>query len=164
MHVFPNSKWLVKATHQKLTDLFLNEWKSQVDSNSSCYIYRLFKQTFGFEDYLIHAPAKFRKYLIKFRTRNHRLPIEIGRWRRTPRENRKCHLCNTDTGDEFHYLLVCKELNNLRRQFIEANFIRRPNIITFSSLLNAKNKSTLRKLCIFVKHILESLTFAPTNR
>ena len=38
-HVFPNSKWLVKATNQKLTDLFLNEWKSQVDSNSSCYIY-----------------------------------------------------------------------------------------------------------------------------
>ena len=130
-HVFPNSKWLVKATHQKLTYLFLYEWKSQVDSNLSCYIYRLFKQKFGFEDYLIHAPAKFRKYLIKFRTRNHRLPIEIGRLRRTPRENRKFHLCNTDTGDEFHYLLVCKELNNLRRQFIEANFIRHPNIITF---------------------------------
>ena len=163
-HVFPKSKWLVKATHQKLTDLFLNEWKSQVDSNSSCYIYRLFKQKFGFEDYLIHAPAKFRKYLIKFRTRNHRLPIEIGRWLRTPRENRKCHLCNTDTGDEFHYLLVCKELNNLRRQYIDANFIRRPNIITFSSLLSTKNKGTLRKLCIFIKHILESLTFPPTNR
>ena len=90
-HVFPNSKWLVKATHQKLTDLFLNKWKSQENSNSSCYIYRLFKQKFGFEDYLIHAPAKFRKYLIKFRTRNHRLPIEIGRWRKTPREKRKCH-------------------------------------------------------------------------
>ena len=59
------------------------------------------------------------------------IPIEIGRWRRTPRENRKCHLYNTDTGDEFHYLLVCKELNNLRRQFIDANFITRPNIISF---------------------------------
>ena len=61
-----------------MTDLFLNEWKSQVEFNSSCYIYQLFKQKFGFEEYLINAPAKFRKYLIKFRTRNHRLPIETG--------------------------------------------------------------------------------------
>ena len=121
------------------------------------YIYRLFKQKFGFEEYLINAPAKIRKYLIKFRTRNHRLPTETGRWRRIPRENRKCHLCHSDIGDEFHYLLVCRDLNNLRRQFIDARFISRPNIITFSSLLNVKNKGTLRKLCIFVKNILESL-------
>ena len=39
--------------------------------------------------------------------------------------NGKCHLCYTYTGDEFHYRLVCKELNNFRRQFIDASFIRR---------------------------------------
>ena len=78
----PNRNWLVKPARQKLTNLFLNKWKSQVESNSSCYIYRLFKQTFGFKEHLINSPAKFRKYLIKFRTRNHRLPIETGRWRR----------------------------------------------------------------------------------
>ena len=100
---FPNRNWLVKSIRQKLTDLFLNEWKPQVESNSSCYIYRPFKQKFGFEEYLINAPAK---YLIKFRTRNQRLPTENGRWRRIPRENRKCHLCHSDIGDEFHYLLV----------------------------------------------------------
>ena len=61
---FPNRKWLIKSTRQKLIDLFLNEWKSQVESNSSCYIYRRFKQKFGFEEYIINAPAKFRKYLI----------------------------------------------------------------------------------------------------
>ena len=112
---FPNRNWLVKLTRQKLTDLFLNEWKSQVESSSSCYICRLFKQTFGFEKYLINTSAKFRKYLIKFRTRNHRFPIETGRWRRIPWENRKFHLCLSDIGDEFHYLLVCRELNNLRQ-------------------------------------------------
>ena len=75
-------------------------------------------------------------------------------------------LCSTDTGEEFHYLLVCKELDNSRRQFIDANFIRHPNIITVSSLLNAKNKGTLRKSTslFFIKHILESLTFPPKIR
>lgn len=154
---FPNRNWLIKSTRQKLTDLFLNEWKSQVDSNTSCYIYRLFKQSFGFEKYLINTPAKFRKYLIKFRTRNHKLPIETGRWRGIPRENRKCHLCSLDIGDEFHYLLVCREFSNLRRQLIDARYIRRPNVLSFSSLLNVKSKGSLRKLSIFVKSILESV-------
>ena len=78
-------------------------------------------------------------------------PIETGRWRRIPRENRKCHLCHSDVEDEFHYLLVCRELNNLRRQFIDARFMSRPNIITFSSLLNVKNKGTLKKTLYFCK-------------
>ena len=161
--LFQNRNWFVKSTRQKLTDLFLNEWKSQVESNSLCYKYRLFKQKLGFEEYLINAPAKFRNYLIKFRTRNHRLPIETGRWRRIPREKRKCHLCHSDIGDEFHYLLVCRALNNLRRQFIDARFISRPNIISFSSLLNVKNKGTLRKTVYFCqKYSWKSLTFPPT--
>ena len=63
---FPNRNWLVKSTRQKLTDLFLNEWKSQVEYNSSWYIYQHFKQKFGFEENIINAPAKFRKYLIQF--------------------------------------------------------------------------------------------------
>ena len=75
---FPNRNWLVNSTRQKMIDLPLNEWTSQIESNSSCYIYRRFKQKFGFDEYLINAPAKFRQYLIKFRTRNHRLPIKTA--------------------------------------------------------------------------------------
>ena len=156
--VFPNRNWLIKSSRQKLTDLFLNEWQSQIENNTSCYIvYRLFKKNFGFENYLKTTPIKLRKYLIKFRTRNHKLPIETGRWRGISRENRKCHLCNSDIGDEFHYLLVCRNFSNLRRQLIDARYIRRPNIISFSSLLNVKNKSSLRKLSIFVKCIIENV-------
>ena len=100
MHTFPNRNWLIKATKQKLVDLFLNEWQSQIEKNSSCYNYRLFKSRFCFEKYLVNVPAKFRKYLLKFRTRNHMLPVETGRWRRIRREDRKCHLCQLDIGDE----------------------------------------------------------------
>lgn len=121
------------------------------------YIYRLFKINFGFEHYLTKVPDKLRKFLIQFRTRNHKLPIETGRWRRVPRENRKCHLCNLDIGDEYHYLLVCRNLNNLRKQYIDTSYFRKPNILTFHSLLNVKNASKLRKLCIFIKSILESV-------
>jgi hypothetical protein len=46
--------------------------------------------------------------LCKFRTTNHKLPIEHGRWNNIPHENRKCNLCNLEEiGDEFHYISNC---------------------------------------------------------
>ena len=108
--MFPNRNWLIKSTKQKLTDLYLNEWKNEIETNTSCIIYRMFKSKFEFEKYLTKTPAKLGNFLLRFRTRNHKLPIEVGRWRRIPRENRKCHLCNLDIGDEYHYLLVCEKI------------------------------------------------------
>ena len=35
---------------------------------------------FGIENYLKTTPYKLLKFMIKFRTRNHRLPIETGSW------------------------------------------------------------------------------------
>ena len=157
MHTFPNGNWLIKATKQKLVDLFLNDWQCQVENNTSCYNYRLFKTKFCFEKYLVNVPAKFRKYLVKFRTRNHMLPVETGRWRRIPRENRKCHLCHLDVGDEYHYVLTCNYLSNLRRLYIDRKFVVRPNAIKFSMLLNTNSPAKLRKLCIFIKSVFESL-------
>ena len=157
MHTFPNRNWLIKATKQKLVDLFLNEWQSQIENNTSCYNYRLFKTKFCFENYLVTVPTKFRKYLLKFKARNHMLPVETGRWRRIPRENRKCHLCHLDIGDEYHYLINCNFLNNLRRQYIDRKFYVRPNAIKFSMLLNSTPSAKLRKLCTFIKFIFDSL-------
>ena len=96
---FPNSNWLVKSTKQKLTDLYINDWQNEISNSMSCYNYRIFKTTFGYESYLWKVLFKYCKYLIKIRTRNHNLPIETGRWRRILRENRKCHLCNQDIGE-----------------------------------------------------------------
>jgi hypothetical protein len=44
-------------------------------------------------------------FLSKLRTCNLKIPIEMGRWKNIPRENRSCHLCNEEIGNEFHYLL-----------------------------------------------------------
>ena len=154
---FPNKNWLLKSTKQKLTDLYLNEWNNACNNNTSCYIYKLFKTSSGFENYLTKVPFKLRKYLIQIRTRNHRLPIEKGRWRRIPRENRKCHLCSQDIGDEFHYILSCSKLNNLCRQYLDPYYLSRPNTYKFGKLLNSKNISILRKLCLFIKQIFNTL-------
>ena len=41
-----------------------------------------------------------RKIMIKFQTRNNKLPVEIGRWNKVPINQRLCKLCSTDIGDE----------------------------------------------------------------
>ena len=44
----------------------------------------------------------------KFRTLNHKLPIEYGRWHNITRNMRFCNLCNqNEIGDECHYMLEC---------------------------------------------------------
>ena len=148
---FPNKIWLVKTIKQRLTDLYTNEWRNECDTNTSCFMYKIIKTNFGFEDYLTKVPFKLRKYLINFRTRNHRLPIEIGRWRKIPLELRICHLCYKELGDEFHYLLSCKRLSNLRTNYLPSYCQKNPNIITLQSLLTWTNSSIQKKLCIFIR-------------
>jgi hypothetical protein len=90
----------------------------------------------------------------RFRTTNHYLPFETGRWRNIDRENRYCNLCNCQKlGDEYHYVLECSSLNDKRKQLLPKYFMKRHNVVKFFELLSTKKQSLLRKLCIFIKHI-----------
>ena len=45
--------------------------------------------------------------ILKFRTGDHHLPVEAGRWNNIEYSQRKCTLCNlNDIGDEMHMLLI----------------------------------------------------------
>ena len=46
---FPSLKWLKLNTKQKLTDLFLNEWYSFVQTAPKYVTYKLLKESFGME-------------------------------------------------------------------------------------------------------------------
>ena len=87
------------------------------------------------------------KSLLKFRTRNHKLPIETGRWAGISRSERKCKLCFNDVGDEYHYLLCCKYFCVERTRFIEPYYFKRTNSIKYRDLTNTENKAQLKDLC-----------------
>ena len=76
-----NSKWLVKAVNQKLKDIFIQTWISKLDIESESNIYHLFKSYFEISKYVSILPTHLCKVVMAFRTRNHRLPVETGRWR-----------------------------------------------------------------------------------
>ena len=50
----------------------------------------------------------YKRALAKFRTSAHKLPIEIDRYLKLPRESRVCILGCNAVGDEAHYLTACK--------------------------------------------------------
>jgi hypothetical protein len=64
--------------------------------------------------------------------------VETGSWNRTELHQRKCTLCNYlgSIGDEFHYLLECKEFSEQRKKHLDHQNIRTPNFMLFKSVMN----------------------------
>jgi hypothetical protein len=117
-----NFKWLSENLKRNLKDQFIQKWRSDMENSSKDICYRLFKENFEFETYLDILSDKDRITLCKFRTCNHRLPIEIGRWQNVDRSDRISHICQTaEIGDEFHYILQCRQLHNDRKLYLKKN-------------------------------------------
>lgn len=156
-HSFPNRKWLKEYTKQKLKDIFLNQWYSSVENTRSLTNYRLIKKHFGIAHYLKNSTDKNINYLIKFRSRNHSLPIETGRWRNIPYENRKCPFCNT-LGDEYHFLMECTHFSRHRQLYLPGKYYFRPNTQKYYNIMNTNYRNELEKLCKFLKVIMNTLS------
>ena len=106
-------------------------------TSSSSLNYIIFKTNFAYEKYLVSLPPKFyTPFLIMIGTRNHHLPIETGGWHQIARNERTCHLCNAEIGDEYHYIMICK----IRASFIPRYFYMRPNTFKFEQLMNTTNR------------------------
>ena len=153
------TKWLPKSIKLRLIDQFKQIWNSAIQNTSKCITYRLFKEHFEFENYFNIINDRDIYTLCKFRTSNHSLPIEKGRWHNIDRSDRKCSICTKrDIGDEYHYIFVCPALQDERRRFIPNGLIPRHNIFTFNKLFNSKKPKTLRNLCNFIRCINSKLT------
>ena len=151
---FVDPNWLRLTIIRNLHDQFEQYWHSLLDNASKAINYRLFKDYFGMEVYFDILDNKNVVELCRFRTANHKLPIDIGRWNNTNRNNRICTHCNkNELGDEFHYILDCPFFEQDRNIYIPKYYYSRPNVLKYSLLLSSKEKSELIKLSKFINHI-----------
>ena len=67
-----------------LSDLFSREWNEKANVSSKEKKNLLFKDNLSFEKYLINVSKFYSSKNIKYRTGNHRLPVEAGRWNDIP--------------------------------------------------------------------------------
>ena len=113
-----NRKWFIEAFKKILKDQYIQNWNSLVDKSSSGINYRLFKDKFEINKYFTFLSKAKSQLLTAFRTRNHRLPVEIGRWSSIPINERICWLCNAEVGDEYHYIMKCASFKEKRNIYI----------------------------------------------
>ena len=96
-----------KKIKRPLIDQFIQEWNGKLEGSNKGKQYKLLKDKIDF--FLITLPIQYVFPLFKLRTLNHKFPVETGRWNDTPYHER---FCRNDISDNFHYLLVCKYLEN----------------------------------------------------
>lgn len=156
---FSSKTWLVKCIKQKLCDQFIQQWSSDIEISSKGISYRLFVDNFEMQHYLLsNISTKNKILLCKFRTSNHKLPIETGRWSNIPKSDRICTLCFEDIGDEFHYIMVCKCFDEVRKQYIPNFYRNNPNVLKYYSLFSTKKLSLLNNICKFISVIFERVS------
>ena len=89
-----------------------------------------------------------RKTLIDYRLCNNKLPIKTG--------------SNSGTvGDEFHYVMECCFFDFDRKIFIPHINKKTVNCITYSNLFNDTNTRRLRRLCNFLKIVIDTFRSHP---
>jgi hypothetical protein len=111
------------------------------DSSKALY-YRISKTKYEFDDSgyfnILNIADAIR--LCRFRTTNHYLPIETGRWRNIDRGNMYCNLCNCQKlYVEYHYVLECSFFNEICKQLLPKYLMKRHNVVKFLNLCPPRN-------------------------
>ena len=133
----------------------VQEWSSTVKDSSKCKLYQHIKTELKLESYLVKVNWKTARYIVKFRTSNHKLAIERLRYRNVELSERKCDSCSLNIlGDEYHLLFECtnEEIVKLRRKYIPMYYIVNQSMYNFVKLLsNMKDIKTISKFGTFLK-------------
>jgi hypothetical protein len=109
------------------------------------------------------APTHFHIFvmaLARFRTSNHKLPIETGGWNNIPRDKKICHLCGIEMGDEYHYIMKCSVFDERRLLYVPQVYTQSPNTLKFYNLSSCEEISVINNLCKFIK-IINKRVFPP---
>ena len=145
-----------KRCKSKLRNWYKNSWLRDVSKSKKCFLYKEFKTELSFETYLLKLKYPYRDALIKFRTSNHRLPIEVGRHNNIVRSERICPHCNTqDIGDEFHYFSVCPIFFSTRMKFFPKMCLPNSSVKRFCDILASNCVTTIARTAKFANVILK---------
>jgi hypothetical protein len=121
-----SSSYLKKKTCTRIKTILMNRyneyWKTQMNKQGGKLdSYRVFKDKFEYEDYLdVINNDKHRIAMSRLRISNHRLQVEVGRYKRplVPRHDRICEFCQDGVEDEAHFLFQCPTYRTPRGEIL----------------------------------------------
>ena len=128
-------KYLINRLRQELEKLYVDQWENKRQNmirkhqKSKLELYSNIKSSYRRETYIDDVrDVQTRKCITQIRLSAHKFPIEHGRYKNIPREQRMRNLCcNNLVGDEFHYLFICNEFSLTQRKQTFINAILKVN-------------------------------------
>jgi hypothetical protein len=141
-----------------LIDQSKQSWNAELQISNKGRIYSSFKRNHEFEPYLIKIHPDESQSIFRFRTANHLLPVETGRYEGIPFHDRLCNLCNThEIATEKHYLMTCPYFDNERHRYLGNQIERHATfneIMTPSSIVEMKELSKFSRIIMkkFIRH------------
>ena len=105
---------IIKASSDMYTS-----WMMTADPDSpSQETYFSFKRHNRMEPYIWEAKSsQLRKIIERFRTGNHRLQVNVGRYNQIERQQRFCARCTGVVEDDLHAIFYCPNYNLLRSKY-----------------------------------------------
>ena len=166
-HIWENGNTFSKqkfnhALLDKLKNRYNMFWKKSINGDihnnaqtNKLRTYCNLKEDYSLESYCFANDLdKYKvRMFTKLRISAHKLFIEEGRYKNIPPDQRICKLCKMDVEDEFHFLIRCSKLNNVRTTFfkeltnIVPSFQTKNEYEKFAYILKSKDFD-LNNLCI----------------
>ena len=150
----------INRIKQRLEDQGIQSMYADMKSNESNKgkQYGYLKPEWKAEHYLSTLDQNSIKSLIRFRTSNHKLPVETGRYTNTPYARRMCNSCQHELGDEMHYVLICPLMAKYREKYIDQYYYNKPSMLKFLQLMGSKSVTELQNLSILTDKIMRTVT------
>jgi len=139
-----NVKVFLFNVKQRIRDHFIQGWNGRLQDSSRANFYKNVAN-FSFQAYLeILTIPKYRISVSRLRVSSHGLYVETGRWRRPHSVPYRV------LDDEYHFVLECRILEDLRTKYIPSTYRTRPNMYKLIKIFDCTNKNTVGNLSIFI--------------
>ena len=136
-------------------------WMHGMYKSNRYEVYRSFKRTFEVEAYLYKVDKKiFRDKLIKFRFGISDLYIHKHRY--DAFLDIVCPLCQEEDEDEYHVLIRCPAVSDLREKYIIPHATE--NYDVFNYLMESREQTVIRSLSTYLYHVMRRRECAMIDR
>ena len=139
--------------------LFTAKWRRELESDGFFGMYKAIKNSHGLSRYLVEIPFYERRAITRFISRCNFLPISDFRQYSDPLFDpwldQRCHLCDTEVGDECHFLFRCEHLQHDRTIAGLAGDFSGTDSEHFAAVFHTENRDTFLALARFVSVILQ---------
>ena len=144
-----NVQLLTVQRRRRLQDIFLQNLDSELENSSKYISYKHIVSDNRQLQFYLSKPLldQYKLTLAKHRLSSHQLWIELGRYSRTEKAERKCMFSSNDIEDEFNFILVCQRCKNIRDKFIGRHNYNRPSVYKPTQLFQTHNTKKTQWPC-----------------